>query len=94
MPQVNNLSYGKDGMELTERFEGLRLTAYQDQAGVWTIGYGHTGPDVYRGLCITQNEACVLLLRDIATAERCVNGLGTACGSCHRCGLMASLNRF
>jgi lysozyme len=21
--------------------EGLRLSAYQDQAGVWTIGYGH-----------------------------------------------------
>ena len=23
-------------------FEGCRLTAYQDAAGVWTIGYGHT----------------------------------------------------
>lgn len=23
-------------------FEGLRLTAYQDTGGVWTIGFGHT----------------------------------------------------
>jgi len=55
--QVNNLSYGKDGIQLTGQFEGLRLTAYQDQVGVWTIGYGHTGPDVYQGLTITQNDA-------------------------------------
>ena len=25
-----------------KRFEGLRLKAYQDAKGVWTIGYGHT----------------------------------------------------
>jgi len=31
---------------LTEQFEGCKLTAYQDQVGVWTIGYGHTGPEV------------------------------------------------
>ena len=77
MAQVNNLSYGKDGTELTEQFEGLRLTAYQDQVGVWTIGYGHTGPDVYPGLTITQNEATSLLLHDVATAAGCVNRLVT-----------------
>lgn len=33
-----------------QRFEGLRLIAYLDTKGVWTIGYGHTGPDVKAGL--------------------------------------------
>lgn len=31
------------GIDLIKRFEGLELEPYQDIAGVWTIGYGHTG---------------------------------------------------
>ena len=27
-------------------FEGVRHEAYQDSVGIWTIGIGHTGPDV------------------------------------------------
>jgi lysozyme len=38
-------------------FEGERLSAYQDSGGVWTIGMGHTGPDVYRGLTITSEHS-------------------------------------
>lgn len=30
------------GAALIKSFEGLRLSAYQDTAGVWTIGYGST----------------------------------------------------
>ena len=30
------------GLDLIKRWEGLRLTAYQDSVGVWTIGVGHT----------------------------------------------------
>ncbi len=77
MPQVNNLCYSKSGLALTEQFEGLRLTAYQDSVGVWTIGYGHTGPDVYPGLTITQIEAETLLLKDVSTAAGSVNRLVT-----------------
>ena len=77
MAQVNNLSYSKSGLALTEQFEGLRLTAYQDSVGVWTIGYGHTGSDVHPGLIITQMEAEALLLNDVASAARCVNQLVT-----------------
>jgi len=29
-------------VELVKSFEGLRLQAYQDSVGVWTIGYGTT----------------------------------------------------
>ena len=77
MAQVNNLSYSKSGLALTEQFEGLRLTAYQDSVGVWTIGYGHTGPDVHPGLTITQMDAEALLLNDVGTAARAVNQLVT-----------------
>jgi lysozyme len=30
------------GLALIKKFEGLRLNAYKDIAGVWTIGYGST----------------------------------------------------
>lgn len=37
--------------------EGLRLKSYQDTEGVWTVGYGHTGPDVRQGLEISKEKA-------------------------------------
>lgn len=58
---------------LTERFEGCRLTAYQDQGGVWTVGYGHTGPHVVDGFTITQELAETLLVHDMLRAEDCIN---------------------
>jgi lysozyme len=30
------------GLTFVASFEGLRLYAYPDIGGVWTIGYGHT----------------------------------------------------
>lgn len=54
---MSDLRIGPAGRELIERNEGLRLDAYQDIVGVWTIGYGDTGPDVVEGLTITQEEA-------------------------------------
>lgn len=53
--------------------EGLRLTAYLDTGGVWTIGYGHTGKDVREGLTIPLSEAERLLTVDLRVAERHVN---------------------
>ena len=52
------------GLNLIKYFEGLRLTSYQDEAGIWTIGYGHTG-NVQAGLVITQEAAETLLVTDI-----------------------------
>jgi lysozyme len=69
---INNMNYSKSGLKLTEGFEGLRLQAYQDSAGVWTIGYGHTG-DVYQGMEITQLQAEQFLLADVQLAVHCVN---------------------
>ena len=42
----------QQGIDRIKKFESCRLTAYQDAAGVWTIGYGHTG-SVYAGMQIT-----------------------------------------
>ena len=50
--------------------EGLRLCAYADAGGVWTIGVGHTGAQVRRGLAWSR-EACLKALdADIARAEQ------------------------
>ena len=68
---------GQRGIDLIKQFEGLRLAAYQDMVGVWTIGYGHTGPDVKPGLVITQQQAEQLLINDLAQFERRVNDLVT-----------------
>lgn len=67
-----------DGLDLIREFEGLRLTAYPDPgtgAEPWTIGYGHTGGDVFEGMRITRADADVLLRRDVAHAEDAVRDL-------------------
>ncbi len=47
-----------DGLAILQYFESCRLEAYWDADGkVWTIGWGDTGPDVVKGLRITQAEA-------------------------------------
>lgn len=65
------------GIQLIKSYEGCKLTAYQDQVGVWTIGYGHTGDDVYEGQTITQDEAESLFLQDLKKREDAVSGVVT-----------------
>lgn len=36
------MQLSENGYRIIKNFEGLRLTAYRDVAGVWTIGYGST----------------------------------------------------
>jgi len=71
---MNEYDYSSTGLALTRAFEGLRLSAYQDSAGVWTIGYGHTGSEVHRGQCISELEAEALLRADLKAAVQCVRG--------------------
>lgn len=52
------------GLNLIKQFEGCRLTAYRDIAGVLTIGYGHTG-DVHEGQTISKQQADDMLRQDI-----------------------------
>lgn len=76
-----------DGIEAIEDREGLRTTAYQDAAGLWTIGYGHllTRDELHSGLLfydgqsvpwrqgITIAQAQELLHHDLLAAETAVN---------------------
>lgn len=57
------------GLNLIKSFEGCRLTAYKCPAGVWTIGYGHTG-NVKSGQKITQAKAESYLKSDLARFEK------------------------
>ena len=57
--------------------EGCKLEAYQDAAGVPTIGYGHT-KNVRMGDRITQYWAKEMLREDIEEAEWLVKELGVA----------------
>ena len=70
------------GIELIKEFEGCRLTAYKCPAGVWTIGYGHTGTvdgkAIASGMTITAAKATELLRKDLATFEAAVNSYVTA----------------
>jgi lysozyme len=50
---------------LIKKFEGCCLTTYLCPAGIPTIGYGHTGPDVQMGMTITQEQADGLLNADL-----------------------------
>jgi len=60
------MSVNKATLDLIKRYEGCKLTAYQDGGGVWTIGYGTTAmADVgivpAKGMTITQDRAEDLL---------------------------------
>ena len=54
-------------VDQVKRQEGLRLTAYQDTLGSWTIGYGHT--PAFPGQTITEAEADSWLMQDLSGAQ-------------------------
>lgn len=59
------MDFSPEGMALTEQDEGMRLEAYQDSGGVWTIGIGHTGPEVHEGLVWTREQCIVAFQKDL-----------------------------
>lgn len=62
------MKLNKAGIDLIKSFEGCKLKAYPDPAtksDPWTIGYGHTGPEVVKGLVWTQEEADRALNKDL-----------------------------
>ncbi|KEY87840.1 lysozyme [Pseudomonas capeferrum] len=65
------------GLSLIKSFEGLRLQAYQDSVGVWTIGYGATR-GVKAGMKISKEQAERMLLNDVQRFEPEVERLITS----------------
>jgi lysozyme len=67
------------GLGLLRRFEGLKLVSYRCPAGVWTIGHGHTGPEVAADARIGRDEAERLLRSDVAGFEEAVGRIAGTC---------------
>jgi lysozyme len=59
------------GIALIKRYEGVKLDAYQDVAGIWTIGYGHI-KGVTPGMHISDDEAEQALQDDLTGTEAAV----------------------
>ncbi len=70
-----NMKISIKGLNLIKSFEGLELKAYKDSVGVLTVGYGSTGPHVYEGLVITEEQAEAMLKSDVSRFERGVTEL-------------------
>ncbi len=68
----------EQGIKLIKSFEGLRLSAYRDVAGVWTIGYGstryHDGKPVKPGdKLASEQQADALFANTLGQYEDAVN---------------------
>ena len=73
------------GIAFIKQHEGVRHESYRDSVGVWTVGVGHTGPDVLAGMHITDDDVDRLLRDDVAEAEACVE---------NHCDVALSQNQF
>jgi len=75
--QVKGMKVDSAGIELIGQFEGLRLNAYDDGTGVWTIGWGTTvypdGTKVKKGDSITLKQAKHYKAHSLAKFEKAVN---------------------
>lgn len=72
------MKISNNGLNLIKTYEGLELTAYPDPGtggAPWTIGYGHTGPEVHAGLVWTKQQAEQALVSDVTQFERDVTSL-------------------
>ena len=77
------MQLSENGYNFLVSQEGLKLTAYKCQAGIWTIGVGHT-KNVKQGDVITNTQAHKLFDEDSEWVERAVN----------RSGLVLNQNQF
>jgi len=79
------------GLDLIKHFEGVRLDAYQDVKGIWTIGVGHI-KGVTQGMHITEAQVDAFLRADLHDAEAAVNtGVGDAPTTSNQFSAMVSL---
>lgn len=62
------------GYEFITRHEGIRLRAYRDSRGIWTIGIGHTAaagsPFPEAGMILTALQVHNIFLSDISDIEK------------------------
>lgn len=63
------------GLAIVKHFEGLYLRTYRCPAGVPTLGYGATGPDIKMGMVWTKEQAEARLAEDMEKFEAAVTDL-------------------
>jgi len=68
-----------NGIKFIQDFEGIKLNAYKDIVGVWTVGFGHTGVDVTPNLSITKDRANDLFMQDVCNFVNGVNSMVKSC---------------
>lgn len=68
-----------NGINLIKSFESCKLVAYKALSSekYYTIGWGHYGSDVKKGMVISQAQADALLVQDLAKFEANVNKYAT-----------------
>lgn len=71
VPHTGHMS--PEGVALVKRWEGCELHSYRCSSNIVTCGYGHTGPDVYEGMTITQAQADQWLAKDLARFEEAID---------------------
>jgi lysozyme len=72
------LNLSDEGARLIQHFESCSLVAYPDPGtggDPWTIGWGHTGTDVFPGYQISQEDADRMFREDIFAFVKDVNDL-------------------
>lgn len=74
---IDEMHVSPSGVDLICNFEGLRLKAYDDGVGVWTIGFGTTkypnGIRVKKGDTCTLDQAKAYMQNDLKSFEQTVN---------------------
>ena len=74
---IDEMHVSPSGVDLICNFEGLRLKAYDDGVGVWTIGFGTTkypnGIRVKKGDTCTLDQAKTYMQNDLKSFEQTVN---------------------
>jgi len=66
------MKIGTEGIAVIQHFETCQLEAYPDPGSggdPWTIGWGHTGPEVVPGLVWTQEQCDAAEASDLARFE-------------------------
>jgi lysozyme len=60
------MTLSDQGFDLLGQREAKRNTAYRDSRGIWTIGIGHTGPEVHEGLVWSDAQVAEAFAKDSA----------------------------
>lgn len=73
------MNISSSGLRLLMARESVRLKAYKDQRGIWTIGVGHTSmagpPEVQNGLVLTYDQVQNVFMADV---QKFVAGVNAA----------------